>query len=150
MAKKNKDRSFLPWLTTNPNGFHENEKRFLQIPQNMFFANSKFGFPEMNYSSKWLYLCMACESGGEREFKFSHSTAKKFGFNKNTFDKCVKELIEKKLIEVIEDPDRNQFKSKQFRFTPEEWKLEHTKKAFERNADLIVENKNKTDYNEHK
>ena len=124
--RKTGQRDFLPWLTVNPSGSHENEKRFLMIPANMLFANNStgFSFPKVRTSSYKLYLCMAIESGGKRIFEFSHTDAKKYGFNLNTFDSCVRELIDKNTIEVIDDPDRSQFKTKQFKFTPEKWKVD--------------------------
>lgn len=114
-----KNNTFLPWLTANPNGFHENETRYIKMPMNMVMDKR---LSKLKDSSFRLYLCMAFECGGKHTFRFSHADAKKYGINHNTFDSCVRELTNVRMIEEINNDDLNRFKKKEFRFTPEFWK----------------------------
>ena len=112
-----KSTLLLPWLTANPSGY--SDKRFVQVGNSLFLHKQ---FQVLKDSSRWLYLCLADESGGQRSVRFTHSVAEKYGFNRNTFDSCIKELISVKLIERVEDDERAQFAANVFRFTPERFK----------------------------
>ena len=77
----------LPWLSGKPDN---REKRFLQVGNTLLFVSS---FQSLSAGAKHLYLCMAMESGGRRDFVFPHAAAKKYGFAARSFDRYVAELV---------------------------------------------------------
>ncbi len=58
-------------------------------------------FHALHDGAKNLYLCMAMESGGRREFTFPASSAKKYGIPQSSFDRYKRELIVKGFIRVL-------------------------------------------------
>lgn len=55
-------------------------------------------FIELTSSTKIVYLSMALESGGKREFEFPQSAAKKYGIPSTTLRRSVDELIQAGMI----------------------------------------------------
>lgn len=84
------------WLTAKTG--KEKDGRFIQVGNSLFFSKEVQG---LTAGARWLYLCMAEEAGGKREYNFTHTTAKKYGISSSSFDRQKKELIEKGFIEDI-------------------------------------------------
>lgn len=95
MPKKKSGGVLLPWLSAHIDG---KEGRFVQVGNSFFLSKAVQG---LSPGAQRLYLAMALESGGKREFFFPRSTAKKHGFAETSFSRYVKELTEKKFIEVV-------------------------------------------------
>lgn len=119
MSRKKKECIFLPWLTPNPNGYHDGESQYNKIPAALY---QDARFQALRPSAQMLYQFMAIESRGQIRFKFSHGRAERYGLNRNTFDSCVKQLIRTKMIREIENEDRLQYATREFEFTPAAWK----------------------------
>jgi len=79
-------------------------------------------FHKLTYSTRWLYLCMCMESGGQREFSFSRGIAKKYGMEKNSYYRGVDALTKAGFIELVQEGDMEQFAPSIFRFAPNNWK----------------------------
>lgn len=62
-------------------------------------------FQTLTSGARLLYLYMTMESGGKREFTFTHGTGKKYGVAPSSYDRYVKELQARKFIERLEDTD---------------------------------------------
>lgn len=109
MAKK-KHNDLLPWLSAKTKG---DEKRFIQIGNSLLLSRE---FQELGAGAKELYICMAMESGGKREFTFTHGAAKKYGITKTSFDRYKEKLIASKYIEPIYDAECKQYSPCRFKF----------------------------------
>ena len=110
MARKNNNGQLLPWMSAKPDC---KEKRFLQVGNSLFFSDS---FRDLGAGSRWLYLCMAVESGGKREVEFSRKTAEKYGIPKNSFTRHIAELKQAGFIEVSIEGNYWQFHKTVYRF----------------------------------
>lgn len=64
---------------------------------------------------------MMMESAGKPLLKYSHGTAKKYGFPSTSFDRAIKELKECGFIELVQDDEHAQFKANEYRFVSK-WK----------------------------
>ena len=106
-----------PWLSERKDC---REGRFIQVGNSLLLSKA---FQRLNGNAKHLYLCMALESGGNRDVKFTHSQAKKYGISSTSFDRSVKELQDHRFIELITDGSgfRPQYAPNVYRFTFE-WK----------------------------
>ena len=91
-----------PWLSARRDC---SEGRFIQVGNSLLLSHKdndgieQNQFVKLSSSDKYLYLCMALESGGRREFQFPLSSAKKYGIKERTFRRGVNELIEAKMIQ---------------------------------------------------
>lgn len=118
MARKNNGGQLLPWMSARKDC---REKRFLQVGNSLFVAKDS-PFKKLTSGAQILYLCLAMESGGKREVSFSRTTALKYGLNKNTFARSLKELEEKCFISVV--PEKSEpFKPTVYRFVFD-WKTD--------------------------
>lgn len=84
----------LPWLSAKGDC---REGRFLQLGNSLLLSAE---FQTLSAEARQLYLAMALESGGKREFVFPLKSAKKYGFAETTFRRKVKELKEGGFIHV--------------------------------------------------
>lgn len=84
----------LPWLSAKPDC---KEGRFLQIGNSLFLSKE---YRELSYAAQAIYLCMALESGGKRQFTFTKTDAKKYGICPKTLYRQIKELQDKKFLTV--------------------------------------------------
>ena len=114
MSRRRKKNYIPPWLSARLDDF---EKRFIQVGDTLLFNRT---FQSLKANTKHLYFCMAMESAGHREFKFTLHTAKKYGFSPSTFRRCVKELVDNRFIEY--QSGANTRTANRYRFTFE-WKL---------------------------
>ena len=111
MARKNNNGQLLPWMSAR---LDCKEKRFLQLGNSLFFSDT---FQQLNAGSRWLYLCMAIESGGKRDVVFSRAIAKKYGIPRNSFSRQIKELKDSGFIEVSIEGNLWQFEPSVYRFS---------------------------------
>lgn len=84
----------LPWLSGKADC---KEGRFLQTGNSLYLSKK---FQELSYAAKYIYFCMALESGGKRKFVFTKSSAAKYGICSKTLYRQIKELEEHKFITV--------------------------------------------------
>lgn len=75
-----------PWLSAKADC---KENRFIQIGNTLFF-NEKY--QSLSAGAQHLYLCMALESGGRRDFIFPASAGKKYGIPPRSLNRYIAEL----------------------------------------------------------
>lgn len=107
----------LPWLSAKPDG---REGRFTQIGNTLLLDKR---FQNLSVGARWLYICIANESGGKRELKFPHRAARKYNIPPTSFDRYIKELREKGFITLAGGMDYGQFQENVYRFSFD-WKTE--------------------------
>jgi len=95
MPRKQSGGTLLPWLSARADG---KEGRFLQTG-NSFYLSKKV--QNLSNGAFRLYLYMANESGGKREFKFPRATAAKYGVPETSAARQIDELISKGFIERV-------------------------------------------------
>ncbi|MDL2300397.1 hypothetical protein LJC01_01990 [Clostridiaceae bacterium OttesenSCG-928-D20] len=87
----------LPWLSAR----HDcKEGRFIQVSNSLRLSKK---YQCLSHGARGLFLDMALESGGKRQFIFPKSAAEKYGYTYQTFRRCLDELKEKQFITCIED-----------------------------------------------
>lgn len=106
--KAAKNCNIRPWLSAHADC---SEGRFLQVGNSLFFARP---FQELSSGAQVLYLCMAMESGGRREFVFPRTAAKKYGIPPRSLLRYVAELtdagfIDKTSLKNLRQPNEYQF-----------------------------------------
>ena len=84
--------TIAPWLSAK---LDNREKRFIQVGDSLLFSDA---FQELHVGAKYLYLCMAMESGGKRDFQFPTAAARKYGITSTSFWSYMHELEEKHFI----------------------------------------------------
>lgn len=109
-----KKNSISPWLSARPDN---REGRFIQLGNSLLLSKD---FQTLDVGARYLYFCMAMESGGRREFLFPESAAKKYGLAPSSFRRYLKELASRRLIRIesmknLRQPNRYAFVS--------DWKL---------------------------
>ena len=113
MPKKKSGAEMRPWLTEIMDC---KEKSFIQVGNKLLLSKR---FQNLSPGAQILYLCMAMESGGRKDFKFPLSVARKFGFAKNSFWRYRNELDEKRFIKYRSN--KNLRKPNEYEFCLE-WK----------------------------
>ena len=95
MSKKHKNKvELVPWMSARPDNV---EKRFIQVGNTLLFNKV---FQSLGAGSQKLYLCMAMESGGKRDFTFPQKAAEKYGIKPSSLWRHIKELEAGKFIKV--------------------------------------------------
>ena len=107
-----------PWLSAKSDG---KEGRFLQIGNSLLLCDA---FQSLSGGAKTLYLCMAMESAGRKDFEFSASAMKKYGIVPRCARRWITELTESGFISC-ESSGKNTRTANQYSFCFD-WK---TKKA---------------------
>lgn len=100
----------LPWLSQN-----RDCREIGVIKVGISLLQSK-KFNKLTAGARILYLCMAMESCGRREFQFTHGSAKKYGLAKASYDRYVKELKKYGFISAVPDKDLRQYAPGRYRF----------------------------------
>lgn len=110
MARRKAARNcnILPWLSARAD---VREGRFLQIGNSLLLSKP---FQALSAGAQVLYLCMALESGGHREFLFPRTAAKKYGIPHRSMLRYVDELadsgfIEKTSLKNLRQPNEYKF-----------------------------------------
>ena len=107
MPKRRSKPTIVAWLSAKPGN---DEKRFIQVGDTLMLSPQ---FRALGIGARYLYLCMAMESGGKRDFVFPQSAAKKYGITSSSLWRHVAELESGKFIEIYSGkPTRepNQYK----------------------------------------
>ena len=84
--------TIVPWLSAR---LDNREKRFIQVGDSLLFSKA---FRELHVGARYLYFCMAMESGGKRNYKFPTAAAGKYGIAPSSFWTYVRELEDKRFI----------------------------------------------------
>ena len=101
MPKRRSNPTIVAWLSAKPDN---GEKRFIQVGDTLMLSPQ---FRALGIGARYLYLCMAMESGGKRDFVFPQSAAKKYGITSSSLRRHVAELKAGKFIKVYsEKPTR--------------------------------------------
>ena len=103
------------WLSAN---LDCKDGRFIQVGNSLLLSKK---FQALRSSTQMLYLCMAMESGGKREFKFSKGTMTKYGLNRSTAVKGIEALIEAGFIKK-DSSGKNTREPNKYEFI-NEWKM---------------------------
>ena len=94
MSRRRSGAAIKSWLSARSDG---KEGRFIQVGNSLLLSTR---FQGLSAGARFLYLCMAMESGGKRDFTFPLSSAKKYGIAKNSFSRYIKELNDSGFIVV--------------------------------------------------
>lgn len=105
-----KNCNILPWVSGKADC---KEGRFIQIGNSLLLSKE---YQALSSGAGRLYLCMAMESGGKREFNFTRGIGKKYGFAVSSYERYVKELKTQGFIEQIDNPDMAQYAPGSYRF----------------------------------
>lgn len=90
---KRRSRKPLPfWVSEAPSG----EERFVQIGGSLLRSDA---FQSLGAAAFHLYICMAYEAAGEREFIFTAKAAERYGISNRTFFRAVQQLEDAGFIE---------------------------------------------------
>ena len=92
MPKYKSKPTIVPWLSAKPDN---REKRFIQVGDSLLFSKA---FLELHVGARYLYFCMAMESGGKRNFQLPTAAAQKYGIKPSSFWTYVRELEDKRFI----------------------------------------------------
>jgi hypothetical protein len=97
MASKGRPKAAVqveikPWLSAKRDS---KEGRFIQVGNTLLLSKK---FHKLSTGARQMYLCMAMESGGRRNFNFSKGTGTKYGFPYTSHTRFIKELIESRFI----------------------------------------------------
>lgn len=93
-GRKRHGDTIKPWLSARSDC---KEGRFIQCGNSLLLSNE---FQGLTAGARFLYFCMAMESGGKREFVFPLTSAKKYGIAKNSLTRQIAELKEAGFIHV--------------------------------------------------
>ncbi len=106
--KAAKNCEILPWLSARAD---RSEGRFLQIGNSLLLSKA---FQNLSAGAQMLYVNMAMESGGRRDFIFPRSAAKKYGVSPRSLLRYIDELagagfIEKASMANLRQPNEYRF-----------------------------------------
>lgn len=105
---KHKKSTIAPWLSARADN---REGRFIQVGNSLLLGRD---FQSLSAGARFLYFCMAMESGGRREFLFPESSAKKYGIPSSSFRRYIRELSSRGFLHVssmknLRQPNRYAF-----------------------------------------
>ena len=95
MSRRKRGGVMLPWLSAHPDN---REGRFLQVGNSFLLSDA---VQKLSPGARFMYLSMALEAGGKREFCFPRSAANKFGIPETTAARYIKELSSAGFIETV-------------------------------------------------
>ena len=107
-----------PWLSARPDC---KEGRFIQVG-NSFLLSEKI--QNLSAGARWTYLSMAMESGGNRQFHFPLSSAKKYGISKSALSRHIIELRQANVITMQSGATVR--KANRYTFVYDTWKRRET------------------------
>jgi hypothetical protein len=86
MSKYKTSPTIVPWLSARADS---RERRFIQVGNSLLFVPR---FQRLAPGAKYLYFCMAMESGGRRNFIFPQAAALKYGLPPSSLRRYIREL----------------------------------------------------------
>ena len=95
---RTRKRSDLPFWTTGPQGGKTPAGQrlpFIQVSADLLQAPA---FQKLPHATRLVYLSMCIEAHGQRDFEFSLSTARRYGFESSTLRRAVNELVAARFI----------------------------------------------------
>ena len=107
--------TILPWLSGKQDC---KDGRFIQIGNSLLLRQITEGagnpFVNLPDGAKYLYFCMAMESGGKRCFQFPQAAARKYGIPPATLRRNIEKLIEAGMIKkesgkTVRQPNNYEF-----------------------------------------
>lgn len=110
-----KSRELRPWLSAKPDN---KDRRFVQVGNSLLLDKR---YQALSAGARNLYLCLANESGGQREVKFSHGAARKYGIASSSFDRYIRELRQAGFITLTGGVEHGRFEANVFSFSLD-WK----------------------------
>lgn len=108
MPKLRNGNMVCPWLSGRASN---REKRFVQLGSSLLLSRT---FQSLGSGAQLLYLCMAMESKGHRDFVFTQSAADQYGISRSSFWRHVGELEAGGFVKIssgkhLRRPNRYQF-----------------------------------------
>lgn len=94
MSKRRSKPAIVQWLSARSDN---RESRFIQVGNSLVLSHE---FQDLGVGTRYLYLCMAMESGGKRDFTFPQKAAEKYGIKPSSLWRHIKELEAGKFIKV--------------------------------------------------
>lgn len=108
LSKRKRGPTIVPYLSAKADN---REKRFIQVGNSLLLSRR---FHALSTGSRFLYFCMAMESGGRSGFVFPQREAKKYGIAPSSLRKHINELEAARFIRVYSgkptrEPNRYEF-----------------------------------------
>ena len=108
LSKRKHGPTIVPPLSANVDN---KEKRFIQVGNSLLLSKQ---FHALSTGSRFLYFCMAMESGGRKDFILPQKDAKKYGIAPSSLRKHINELEAARFIRVYSgkptrEPNRYEF-----------------------------------------
>ena len=108
MSKRKHGPTIVPALSAKVDN---KEKRFIQVGNSLLLSKQ---FHALSTGSRFLYFCMAMESGGRKDFILPQKDAKKYGIAPSSLRKHINELEAARFIRVYSgkptrEPNRYEF-----------------------------------------
>lgn len=108
MSKRKHGPTIVPALSAKVDN---KEKRFIQVGNSLLLSKQ---FHALSTGSRFLYFCMAMESGGRKNFILPQKDAKKHGIAPSSLRKHINELEAARFIRVYSgkptrEPNRYEF-----------------------------------------
>ena len=94
MSKRKHGPTIVPALSAKVDN---KEKRFIQVGNSLLLSKQ---FHALSTGSRFLYFCMAMESGGRRTFLLPRTAAKKYGVSSTSLRRYIKQLADGGFIKV--------------------------------------------------
>ena len=108
LSKRKHGPTIVPALSAKVDN---KEKRFIQVGNSLLLSKQ---FHALSTGSRFLYFCMAMESGGRKNFILPQKDAKKYGIAPSSLRKHINELETARFIRVFSgkptrEPNRYEF-----------------------------------------
>ena len=103
-----------PWMSARPDNI---DRRFIQVGNSLLLSDK---FQKLKSGAQHLYMCMSMEAGGQKDFTFPQSAAKKYGIAPKTLQRNVDTLVKNNFIRKVSGA--NLRVANQYTFTPAAWK----------------------------
>ena len=108
LSKRKRGSTIVPSLSANVDS---KERRFIQVGNSLLLSRK---FHALSTGSRFLYFCMAMESGGRNNFILPQKDAKKYGIAPSSLRKHINELEAAHFIRVYSgkptrEPNRYEF-----------------------------------------
>lgn len=120
-SRRRKPRDPPYWLTGPKGGKSANGKQLPFVSLYADLLQSEEFQKRLSHVDKLVYIAMGLEAKGSKEFSFTESTAKQYGFSGMALRRSVQDLVDAGFISIVEN-NRTRRKPNIYRFEVE-WKL---------------------------